>query len=68
MVMTSRDPKIAGPSSRAASTIRSNRGREAPSCSSFLCAFSTRTTAESTMSPTAMIIPASDMMLTVRPM
>ena len=58
---------MAGPSSRAASITTSVRSERPLSRSSFLWAFSTNTTAASTMSPIAMMMPARDMMLALRP-
>ena len=65
-VSTSSAPKIDGPSSRAAANTSSSRGvLPSGSAAIFLCAFSVSTTAESTMSPSARMRPASDMMLMV---
>ncbi|KAA8636973.1 hypothetical protein FZN37_004374 [Enterobacter hormaechei] len=74
-VMISSEKNSAGPTSAADSPITLQRscpvrlrpGLSACQCSRCLCAFSIMTTAASTMAPTAMAMPPSDMMLALTP-
>ncbi len=74
-VMISSEKNSAGPTSAAASPMTPQRScpvRSRPGCASCqrsrcLCAFSIITTAASTMAPTAMAMPPSDMMLAFTP-
>ena len=75
MVTISSDENSAGPTSTAASVITFQRASPpsvSPGCascqrSSLRCAFSTITTAPSTISPMAMAMPPSDTMFAVMP-